>query len=95
MYGRFTFVIYVGGKECGAVFDRHMNNAEQLFATMSGLFHGARMFRKTASLYVYELNAQNQWRLCDSCGQRLGDNPPMQLDDSFVSQLESIKNKHK
>ena len=90
MYGRFSFVVYVGLKPFCAMLNRKMKTAEQLFDTMRAIFDCARLFRSTASLYVYELNAADEWRLCDSCGQKLGDNPPMALSDDFINSLKTI-----
>ena len=54
MYGRFSFVVYVGLKPFCAMLNRKMKTAEQLFDTMRAIINSFNMNREEQTkLYNY------------------------------------------
>lgn len=88
MERRFTFIIFVGGREYAAICDQYIKTREELRATKFGIWAAASKFKKSASVYVYEWEEEDGWwRLCDSMQAKFTDNKMNYLTDDYVTQL--------
>ena len=93
METKYTFVIFVNGREWGAVCDQYIKTQEELQAMKFGIWAAASKFKTTASVYVYKYLKETNgfWELCDSMNGKITDDVSNYLGDDFVKLLASSK----
>lgn len=96
METKYTFVIFVNGREWGVVCDQYIKTHKELRATKFGIWAGAAKFKKTASVYVYKYRpTEGDWEICDSMNARNTDDVTTYLSDAFVRLLATEQIGHR
>ena len=92
MERRFTFIIYVGGREYAAVYDQHIKTDEELQAMKFGIWAAASKFKSKVSVYVYRYRyGKNDWLVCDSMNAMISDDKVTRMSDGYAKLAATAK----